>query len=125
RHQAVATTLGLSIAQLAAEEQARFDELAVFAEDVEIPLDVLARLWSRTGDLDEFDTETLCDRLARLSLVLLFDPTLRFVRLHDVVRKFLLTRIGDRLAGLHAQLLAALAPQSGEWADLPARERYG
>ena len=125
RHQAVATTLGLSIAQLAAEEQARFDELAVFAEDVEIPLDVLARLWSRTGDLDEFDTETLCDRLARLSLVLLFDPTLRFVRLHDVVRKFLLTRIGDRLAGLHAQLLAALVPQSGEWADLPPRERYG
>jgi len=125
RHQAVAKTLGVSIAQLAGEEQSRFEELAVFPEDVEIPLDVLARFWSRTGDLEEFDTEPLCDRLARLSLVLLFDPTLRFVRVHDVVRKFLLKRVGDRLAELHAQLLAAIAPASGAWADLSQRERYG
>ncbi|MGZ8259441.1 MAG: TIR domain-containing protein, partial [Caldimonas sp.] len=124
RHQAVAKTLGLSIAQLGADEQARFDELAVFAEDVEIPLDVLARYWAITGKLDEFDTETLCDRLSRLSLVLLFDPTLRFVRLHDVVRKFLLMRVGDRLPALHAALLAALRPPGGAWADLPANERY-
>ena len=125
RHQAVATTLGLSIAQLDAGEQARFDELAIFGEDVEIPLDALARFWSATGGLDEFDTETLCDRLSRLSLVLLFDPTLRFVRLHDVVRKFLLTRVGERLPVLHASLLGALRPASGSWADLPAEERYG
>jgi len=125
RHQAVATTLGLSIAQLKSDEQQRFDELAVFAEDVEIPLDVVARLWGRTGALDEFDTETLCDKLSRLSLVLLFDPTLRFVRLHDVVRKFLLTRAGDRLSVLHGELLAALRPASGTWADLQPRERYG
>ena len=125
RHQAVAMTLGLSIAQLSADEQARFDELAVFAEDVEIPLDVLARYWSANGGLDEFDTETLCDRLSRLSLVLLFEPTLRFVRLHDVVRKFLLVRVGERLPALHEALLAAVRPAGGAWAELPLRERYG
>jgi len=125
RHQAVAMTLGLSIAQLSADEQARFDELAVFAEDVEIPLDILARYWSATGGLDEFDTETLCDRLSRLSLVLLFEPTLRFVRVHDVVRQFLLSRVGDRLPALHAALVAALRPASGAWSDLPTGERYG
>jgi WD40 repeat protein len=121
----VASTLDLSIAQLAPDEQARFYELAVFPEDVDISLDVLARFWSRTGKLDEFDTELVCDRLARLSLVLLFDPTLRFVRLHDVIGKFLLTRVGDRLAELHAELLASIAPGSGSWADLPPHERYG
>ena len=124
RHQAVAQTLGLSIAQLGADEQARFDELAVFAEDVDVPLSVLARYWSRTGGLDDFDTETLCDRLSRLSLVLHFDPTLRIVRLHDVVRQFLQARVQARLAELHEALLSALRPASDSWADLAVEEAF-
>ncbi len=124
RHRAVASTLGISIAQLTADERARFEELAVFPEDEPVPLSTLAASWGRTGGLDEFDTEALCERLYRLSLVLDFDPTERYVRLHDVVRLFLQNSLGPRLAALHAGLLDALMPSSGAWADLPAQHAY-
>ena len=124
RHKAVAKTLGLSIAQLSEAEQQRFEELAVFPEDAPVPLDTLAAYWARTGGLDEFDTEALGDRLSRLSLVLDFDPTARWLRLHDVVRQYLVGRLGERLAGLHAELLAAARPASGRWAELSAYDSY-
>ena len=113
RQQAVKKTLGLSIAQLSEEEQARFEELAVFPEDVAIPLTTLELYWARTGGLDELDTESLCDRLNRLSLVLTFDPATRYLRLHDVIRQFLLARLEDRLVLLHRQLLDAATAEHG------------
>ena len=124
RHKAVAKTLDLSLSQLTEAEAQRFDELAVFPEDVEIPLSTLTRYWGRTGGLDDFDTESLCDRLKRRSLVLDFDPTARFVRMHDVVRQYLLTRAGDAVVALHQKLLESCLPPSGAWADLPAEEPY-
>jgi WD40 repeat protein len=124
RHQAVAKTLDLSLSQLSEAEAQRFDELAVFPEDAEIPLSTLTCYWGRTGGLDDFDTESLCDRLQRRSLVLDFDPTARYVRLHDVVRQYLLSRVGDGLVVLHQTLLDACLPASGAWADLPDEEPY-
>lgn len=124
RGAAVATTLGVSLAQLAADELDRLNELAVFPEDAELPLATLTALWSRTAGLDEFDTERLCERLARLSLLLRFDLTLQVVRLHDVVRQFLIQRVGKDLPALHATLLDAGRPASGRWADLPPGEPY-
>ena len=124
RHKAVAKTLGLSIARLSEEEQARFEELAVFPEDVDIPLETLAPYWLRSGGLEEIDTESLCDRLNRLSLVLDFDPTARRIRLHDVVRQFLLTRLGKRLPALHGELLASAGMPGGDWSDPSAYPPY-
>lgn len=124
RHAAVATTLGVSLAQLAPDELQRFDELAVFPEDVDVPLSSLAAFWGRSGGLDELDTEMLCERLWRLSLLLAFDLRTRVVRLHDVVRRFLLLRIDDRLVALHRTLLEAGRPASGAWGDLPGHDPY-
>jgi WD40 repeat protein len=124
RHRAVAQTLGLSLAQLGDAERARFEELAVFPEDQIIPLATLERWWGRSGGLDEIDTESLCDRLHRLSLLLAFDPAARTIRLHDVIRQFLLTRVGERARALHADLLEALRPAGGDWAGLAEAEPY-
>jgi hypothetical protein len=124
RHQAVARTIELSIERLTKPEQARFTELAVFPEDADIPLHTLERLRGRTGGLDDFDTEALSDRLNRLSLTLAFDPTRRVVRLHDVIRHYLVLRLGERLAATHGDLLDAHRPSTGAWADLPAAEPY-
>ena len=124
RHAAVATTLGVSLAQLTPDELARLDELAVFPEDVDLPLATLASYWARSAALDELDTEMLCERLARLSLLLAFDPTLRFLRLHDVIRRYLLLRVAERQTALHRLLLDAARPASGIWADLPADDPY-
>lgn len=124
RHQAVAKTIEISIERLTEGERQRFGELAVFPEDAKIPLSTLEKYWGRTGALDELDTETLCERLSRLSLVLVFEPTQRYIRLHDVIRRFLMQRVGSDLARLHAELLSAHRPQTQAWADMSAAEPY-
>ena len=123
RHAAVASTLGLSLAQLSADELARFRELAVFPEDADIPLATVAALWQQTGALDEFDSDTLCERCARLSLLLALDLSTRTLRLHDVVRRYLLDGLGDAVLPLHLALVQALRPAAG-WLALPQSDRY-
>ncbi|MEJ8826497.1 TIR domain-containing protein [Variovorax humicola] len=126
RHQAVRDTLVLSISQLDEDEKRRFHELAVFPEDADIPLDLLGAYWGSTGGLDEFDTETLCGRLYRLSLVLQFDHTARYVRLHDVIRQFLLTEVSATVGALHGKLLDAAFAQDAEtsWASVATAQPY-
>ena len=133
REQAVQRTLAVSLDQLDDHEIERYDELAVFPEDIEIPLAALGKLWALRG-LDEFETEELCERLDRLSLLQRFDPNRRVITLHDVVRNYLISKQGDRLPSLHAALLEAHQPQTLEdrhsgsvpcvWAEIHPREPY-
>ena len=53
RSHAVSATLELSLSRLSATERDRYQELAVFPEDVEVPLTVLARYWAHTGQLSD------------------------------------------------------------------------
>jgi WD40 repeat protein len=131
REQAVNKTLSVSLGLLEATERERYGELAVFPEDVEIPLVTLAKLWSAT--LDDFDTETLCERFDRLSLLQRFDPNRRVISLHDVVRQYLIGEQGDGLPAVHDALLAVHGPSrinqssshsSIDWAELPRDEPY-
>jgi WD40 repeat protein len=124
RHLAVAKTIELSLEPLSEHERARFTELAVFPEDVDIPLPTLEKLWARTGGLDDLDTESLCERLYRLSLALAFDPAQRFIRLHDVIRQYVCRSLGDRLTVLQSDFLDAHRPASMRWADLAPAEPY-
>ncbi|MDH5587926.1 MAG: TIR domain-containing protein, partial [Nitrospirota bacterium] len=105
RNQAVAVTLRSSFDHLKEDELARYQELAIFPEDVEIPLPAITKLWGVTGDLDDFDTEELCTRLNQLSLVLRYDPTTQRIQLHDVVRTYLEEQVAPQLPTLHGQFL--------------------
>jgi WD40 repeat protein len=107
RDRAVARTLGVSLELLRKEQHARFEELAVLPQDVDVPLAAVETLWSRTADFDEFDTEDLCHRLFGLSLLWSFDLATRRLRLHDVVRGFLSDQQKGRLPELHTQLIEA------------------
>ncbi len=122
RHQAVSATLRVSFELLSVEEYARYQELSIFPEDMAVPLTTLQLLWGATGKLDDFDTEELCRKLYRLSLLLEYDLVTRTIRLHDVVRTYLRHVVGMRLPALHAQLLDAYSCQ--RWADLPSAEPY-
>src|SRR5260370_25159923 len=122
RTQAAAKTLSVSLELLSKDEQARYKELAIFPEDIDIPLATLQKLWGATGKLDDFDTEELCERLHDLSLLLRFDPTSRTLCLHDVVRAYLQQEAKAELLMLHAQLLDAY--QIKRWANLPQNEPY-
>jgi hypothetical protein len=122
RDAAVSATLRVSFELLHGEQYARYQELAVFPEDVDIPLATLQKLWGATGGLDDFETEELCQALYRHSLLLNFDLATRTIRLHDVIRGYLQKAVGDALPALHAHLLDAYALT--HWADLPGDEPY-
>jgi len=123
RHQAVVKTIGVSLDLLTDQERERYGELAIFPEDVEIPVSTLEKLWAKTGGFDEFDTEDLCSRLNSFSLLWSYDAERRRIRVHDVVRKFLIEQQADKLPSIHAQLLDAHRP-GGLWSEMSAEEPY-
>ncbi|MEZ4513136.1 MAG: NB-ARC domain-containing protein [Chloroflexota bacterium] len=105
RHQAVAQTIGVSLELLTADERQRLAELAIFPEDIEIPLLAVQKLWQATGGLDAFDSQELCQQLYDLSLLLMYRPQPpQFVRLHDVLRGYFLGWLGEKVANIHYQL---------------------
>ena len=107
RNAAVGRSLQVSLDQLEKNEQSCYPQLAIFPEDVPVPLTVLAALWG----VDSFDCEELVTRLAALSL-LYYDLPHRSIRLHDMIRAYLAAQLADP-AALHARLLDA-------WGDLHA-----
>ena len=123
RSKAVARTIGVSLDLLSASERERFGELGVFPEDADIPVGVVARLWT-AGGLEDFETDDLLGRLLDLSLLQDRDLRERFFRLHDTVRHFLRDRAGEeRLVAQHRALIASLEG-AGEAADERSRRYF-
>ena len=120
RNHAVARTVGASLRRLAGDEISRFEQLAIFPEDEDIPFQVLEKLWA----LRFSATKTLCNRLHDLSLLLRFDRQTRTIRLHDVIRAYVLKRGERHLPQWHRRLLDSCRPASGRWPDLPPDESY-
>lgn len=115
RDQAVAATVEASLALLKPAERQRYAELAVFPQDVPIPLARAAELWRLTAALDEDDSQDLvARRLDPLSL-LDYDAGAGLLRLHDVLRRILWNQLADR-AALHQRL-------ADHWTDRPAKGR--
>jgi hypothetical protein len=50
----VAALIGLNLDLIDADRRARFSELGIFPEDVDVPVGIVARLWQATGGLDAF-----------------------------------------------------------------------
>jgi hypothetical protein len=127
RSQAVAATIRASLTLLDPADQQRYLDLAIFPEDVDLPLDVLRLLWPGRR------AEALCEDLAGLGLAAdyrLDAPGPRLV-LHDVVRAYLRTcrdaeqrvQVHQRLADAAAGLLPAL-DEPLPWWLLPEHAGY-
>lgn len=101
RSDAVESTLGPSLELLDDVQRRQWAALAIFPEDHAVPIGVAARLWQ----LDELDAEDLARRLDDLALAEL-DLERGTLRLHDVLRSFMLRRIDDP-AATHATLVDA------------------
>ncbi len=121
RNQAAQLSLGISFDLLHEDEKQRFAELAIFPEDLNIPLVTLERLWAAAG-LDDLDTERLCETLYRYSLLLNFDLKERTIRLHDVVRKYLRDTHQGEIAAWNSRFLDAYGVKAR--ADLSQDEPY-
>jgi WD40 repeat protein len=131
RNQAVSQTLGVSQELLSDNERARYTELAIFPGEVNIPLTIVQKLWGATANLDDFDTEELCNRLHQLSLVAHFEPNQHYITLQNIVRNYLAQEQHNKLAGLHQKFLDAVAvnlpllhANFPRWASLAHNESY-
>jgi NB-ARC domain/WD domain, G-beta repeat/APAF-1 helical domain len=119
RSRAVAATVEASLALLDPVDQQRYLDLAIFPEDVDIPLDVLGLLWPDCR-IDAFGEE-----LVGLGLVADYrlDPPGHRLVLHDVMRAYLQTRRSSaEHSRVHRQLTdaaAALLPITDEQASVP------
>jgi hypothetical protein len=121
RHKAVEATISISLEILDEKENQRFAELAIFPEDIDIPLVTVEKLWKHAY-FEDIETEDLCELLFRLSLLQHFDPNTREIRLHDVIRKYLRKKYKDQLADMNDRFLMAFGIDN--WTDLPLNETY-
>jgi WD40 repeat protein len=119
REDAVQKTLDVSLERLSADERDALGSLAIFPEDAEPPLRTLRKFWG----LDDVDTDDRCARFYRLSLLASLDREAQTVRLHGVIRKYLIEQNRGRLTDLHNRLLAGHSPASN-WSELPEDEPY-
>ncbi|MBO4209667.1 NB-ARC domain-containing protein [Micromonospora echinofusca] len=135
RARAVDATMKASMSLLGDADRERYRELAIFAEDVDLPFDVVATLWHATGGYDANDTARVIDDLVDLSLVAAYQIAQRSLRLHDVLRQYLRhLRAPPELARTNATFLdasrTALAIGPGDdggappWWSMPDRHDY-
>ena len=106
RSRAVGATVEASLSMLRERERECYLDLAVFPEDVGIPLEVLRLLWP------EQRADALCEELARLGLVADYrmDAPGPRLLLHDVIRSHLRSRRGpDGCRDVHRRLVDAAA----------------
>jgi hypothetical protein len=107
RHDTIGKTVEISL-ELLGKERQRCVELGIFPDDVDIPLSVVALIWH----VDDFETESLAQRINQLSLAKL-NLARRNLRLHDAMRAYMASQLGEAGLRCHAKL-------SGWWKD-PAR----
>lgn len=116
RNRAISRSLALSIERLG-EWRERYLELAVFPEDVDIPFAALERLW--TG-LTARQVKTAVRAMHHLSLFIRYEAVDQTIRLHDVIRRYLIEQ-QPGLPGLHRRFLEAYRPPS----NLPSVAQRG
>ena len=122
RSQAVEATLAVSLKALDEDECAHYFELAIFPEDIDIPLKVLEKLWNKTNNFSSYRVKRLCTKLYNMSLLQTYDTKNDSIKLHDVMREYLMSKQKEKLPLLHSQFLEAFKIE--KWADLPEEETY-
>src|SRR5690606_38742808 len=117
-----AASLIVSLDLLKPDERTLYNRLAIFPEDIEIPLETLETLW----ELDDFDTEDFAQRLFNVSLLLRLDLKAKIIRLHDIVRTHLRETDAAHLPALNADFLTRMQQRYDitHWRDLPLDAPY-
>ena len=113
RQDAVAATVDAGLNLLPPGIRERYLELAIFTEDSEIPFNLLEVYWHSTADLDRAAVKSTCIEMADLSLISDLRLDARTLRIHDVLRVFLMKQNGTRMVTLNSQLLEAAASLLG------------
>ena len=101
RSQAIEKSIAASLRLLSAAEEERLRQTAIFPQDADVPLATVGLLWGTPP----FRTERQCEAFGDLAL-LKFDLRTQTIRMHSVMREYLLLRLADP-AACHLRLLTA------------------
>ena len=110
--QAVAATVEASLELLDADERQRYMELAIFPQDVPIPLARAAELWQLTSGLASDAAEDLITRRLDPLSLLDYNGESETVHLHDMLRRYAAAKSSGK-AALHLRLVT-------RWGDEPS-----
>jgi WD40 repeat protein len=94
--------------ELDEDRRARSEDLAVFPTGTEVPVDLVARLWAKTGGLDYKATERMLDDLARAPLLERSHFPAGALRCHDTFHHAVIPEAVQAKEVLHRRLSAAL-----------------
>ena len=127
----IAATVAASLDRLSQDEQARYFELAVFQEDIDIPERMASLLWNTTGNLSRTESRRVTGLLSALRLVSdRWSNGEPAIAVHDVLRSYVLHRLSPfDLARGHLALVTALRnllppDAKSEWWQLPPTEAF-
>ncbi|MFC9602491.1 NB-ARC domain-containing protein [Streptomyces niveus] len=110
RNAAVRASIQAATTLLPPDGARRFSELGIFAEDENIPVPLVLRLWQATGHLQESQARALCKQMADMSLLTLDTAVPEgAVRVHDVVRDYQRAELGSELAVVNGIFVDSLA----------------
>ena len=109
RYRTIDTVIEASLELFGQDQRSQYSELAIFPEDVSIPLTAVRCLWG----LEEWETEDTAQALAQLSLIKL-DFQSGTLRLHDVMRKWLASTLQNP-----GELRSQLVDELGDSHHLP------
>jgi WD40 repeat protein len=112
------SSLRLGTDALTAPERDRYFDLAVFPEDVDIPVAAICTLWRRTGNMRDDASRDLLLRLHRRAL-LIRDEAGGRISFHDLQHDFLRLNIPSLVAGHVALVDAYRAAAPSGWASGP------
>ena len=117
----VFSAIRASIGSLSESDRRRFDLLAIFPEDTEIPLDVTGWLWGTESE----ETRAIVERLSGLLTPRREGEAIASWSVHDHVRDFLLYDVND-LEAAHSTFVSRLESLRGGagWADVACRSTY-
>ena len=111
-------SLRMSTDALPTTDCVRYFDLAVFPEDVDVPVETVCTLWRHTGRLEEFEARDLLHSFDRKSLLTLSRDGER-VSFHDLQHDFLRLNV-DSLADAQGALLEAYRSRCADgWASGP------
>ena len=110
----------IGLAALSEDEIRRYRTLAVYPEDVPVPIPSLELLWPNLFEATAESTRAVLETIAGRDLLIVDRETVSF---HDLQREYLLLET-DSVALLHADLLAAyralLDEPTGSWSKTPS-----
>jgi WD40 repeat protein len=117
----VFSSLQLSVDALSADARSRYLELCVVLEDVAMPVEIIAAMWARTGNLAEYQSRRQIADFERKGLLYLQTENGESrVLFHDLQHDFLQLAAPDVTAS-HRKLLDALAATLPRAAGVPHR----